>query len=109
MLPLTGQERRVAVFLLIIILSGTAINYAQKCSRQLRPVFCFDESYGKININTADAEMLREIPGVGNAIARRIIEYRRLNGPFADIEELRRVKGLNGSRFDRLKDAVCVE
>ncbi|HOU35649.1 MAG TPA: ComEA family DNA-binding protein [Candidatus Omnitrophota bacterium] len=109
MLPLTRQERRVAVFLFIVILAGAAMNYAQKRSRQLRPVFCFDQSYGKININTADAEMLREIPGVGRAIAQRIIDHRMLNGPFMDIEELRRVKGLNGSRFERLKDAVCLE
>jgi len=53
--------------------------------------------------------LLEEIPGIGNATAQRIINYRTLYGPFRDIEGLRKIKGLNGTRFERLKDAVCVE
>jgi len=109
MIPFTKQESRAAVFLALVILSGAAIGYARKQSAVLRPVFCFDRSYGRVNINTADTELLKELPGIGNTLARRIIDYRSVNGPFADIDALRRVKGLNGSRFERLKEAVCVE
>jgi competence ComEA-like helix-hairpin-helix protein len=109
MLPLTRQERRVALFLMIVIVSGTAIDYARKQCAPLRAVLCLDPAYGKVNINAADKEMMKDVPGIGDAIAGRIIKYRDLNGPFGDIETLRKIKGLSGSRYDRLKDAVCVE
>jgi competence ComEA-like helix-hairpin-helix protein len=109
MIPLTKQERQMAVFLMSVVLAGIGISYVKKQSVPLRAVFCFDQSYGKININDADKEMMKEIPGVGDTIAQRIIDYRGSNGRFGDIEALRNVKGLNGSRFDRIKEAVCVQ
>jgi competence ComEA-like helix-hairpin-helix protein len=108
-LPLTKQERRVVLFLVIVILSGTGIDYARKQCAPLRAAFCFDPSYGKININTADKEMMKDIPGIGDIIAQRIIEYRGVNGPFDSIGALRKVKGLAGSRYGRIKEMICVE
>ena len=109
MLPLTRQERQMAVFLMSVVLAGVGISYMKKQSMLLRAVFCFDQAYGKVNINVADKEMMKDIPGVGDTIAQRIIDYRGTNGQFCDIESLRNVKGLNGSRFDKIKEAVCVE
>jgi competence ComEA-like helix-hairpin-helix protein len=108
-IPLTRQERRAALFIVLVILSGTGIDYARKQCVSLRAVFCLDPMYGKVNINSADKEMMKDVPGIGDTIARRIIEYRDLNGPFGDIETLRKVKGLGGSRYDRVKEAVRVE
>ena len=47
----------------------------------------------KIDINLDDAVELQKLPGIGPAMARRIIDYREANGPFERIEELMRVKG----------------
>ena len=60
----------------------------------------------KININTADATELDKLPGVGPALAGRIIEYRNANGPFKDGEELKKVKGLGESKYEKLKDKI---
>ena len=60
----------------------------------------------KININTADATELDKLPGVGPALAGRIIEYRNANGPFKDGEELKKVKGLGASKYEKLKDKI---
>ncbi|MFA5100389.1 MAG: ComEA family DNA-binding protein [Candidatus Omnitrophota bacterium] len=109
MISLTRQERRVVLFLMIVVLSGTAIDYVRKQCAPLRAAFCLEESYGKININSADKEAMKEISGIGDTIAQRIIDYRRANGPFDDIEDLRNVKGLEGSRYERIKEAICVE
>ena len=109
MVVLTKQERQMVVFLMSVFLAGIGISYIEKQSVVLKPVFCFDPSYGKININAADKEMMKEIPGIGDTIAQRIIDYRKANGSFDDIEALRKVKGLNNSRFDHIKEAVCVE
>jgi competence ComEA-like helix-hairpin-helix protein len=109
MLPLTKQERQVILFLMVVVLAGTAIDYAKKQSVQLRGIFCFDPAYGKININTADAAVMKELPGIGDTFAQRIIDYRLRKGSFADIEEVRKVPGMNGSRYERIKATIVVE
>jgi competence ComEA-like helix-hairpin-helix protein len=109
MLPITKQERRVVLFIMVVFLAGTAINYLGKQSVRIRAVFRFDPSYGKIDINCADKEMLKDIPGIGDTLAQRIIDFRAENGRYTQIEELRKVKGLNGSRYDRIKGTIYIE
>lgn len=60
----------------------------------------------KVNINTAGAAELDKLPGVGPALAGRIIEYRNANGPFKDGEELKKVKGLGAAKYEKLKDKI---
>lgn len=66
------------------------------------------ESSGKININTASATELEEIPGVGPAKAQAIIEYRETNGPFTAPEDLMKITGIKEKTFAKMKDSVCV-
>jgi len=106
---LTRQERQVVVFVMIVVIGGSAVNFAYKHCAAMRPVLRFNPSYGKININTADSRMLREIPGVGDTLSKRIIEYRYCNGPFVSADDLSRVKGFSGGRLDRARDFIAVE
>lgn len=64
---------------------------------------------GKVNINTASAEELDTLPGVGPSIAQRIIDYRTANGPFRSIEDLKNVRGIGDATFEKLKDKVTVQ
>jgi competence protein ComEA len=64
---------------------------------------------GKININTATIAELDTLPGIGPAIAQRIIEYRAQNGAFQKIEDLKKVRGIGDVLFDQIKDLVTVE
>ena len=66
-------------------------------------------SAGKVNINAASVEELDTLPGIGPAIAQRIVDYRTENGPFATIEDLMQVKGIGPSTFDELKARITVE
>jgi competence protein ComEA len=61
-----------------------------------------------ININTADAKELDRLPGVGPAMAQRIIEYRTTSGAFQAIEDLKKVHGMGGAKFEKLKDKVSL-
>lgn len=61
---------------------------------------------GKININTADKKELDQLPGVGPALAERIIEYRNTNGPFKDITELKKVSGIGDAKYRQIKDKI---
>lgn len=63
---------------------------------------------GKVDINLADAALLETLPGVGPAIAGRIIEYREMNGAFETIEEIQAVKGIGSATFEGIKDLIAV-
>jgi competence ComEA-like helix-hairpin-helix protein len=59
-----------------------------------------------VDLNRAGRDELVGLPGIGPVLARRIIDYRRLNGPFTTREDLRRVKGIGPKIFSRIKDRV---
>jgi competence protein ComEA len=64
---------------------------------------------GPININTATQAEFESLPGIGPAIAQRIIDYRETNGPFTSIDQLQNVSGIGPAIFDQIKDLVTVE
>jgi competence protein ComEA len=66
------------------------------------------QTTGKVNINTATAEELDTLPGIGPAIAQRIIEYRQTSGPFQSIEEIKKVSGIGDKLFEQLKELITV-
>ena len=63
---------------------------------------------GPININTASAEELDALPGIGPAMAKRIIEYRETEGAFTAIEDIKKVKGIGEAKFEKMKDKICL-
>ena len=62
----------------------------------------------KININTADADELSVLPGIGPVLADRIITYRKENGPFLAKEELSNVRGIGSTVLDALLDYITI-
>lgn len=54
-----------------------------------------------VDLNTATAEELDTLPGIGESLARRIIAYREANGPFGSIEEIMEVSGIGEAEFSR--------
>ena len=62
----------------------------------------------KISINTADSTTLIKLPGIGPALAQRIIDYRQKTGSFKTVDELQKVRGIGTTKFTALKDKVCL-
>lgn len=61
-----------------------------------------------VNINTADEKALDTLPGVGPAMAKRIIEYREAEGAFQSPEDIKKVRGIGEAKFAKLKDKICI-
>ena len=63
---------------------------------------------GLVNINTADAEMLKTLPGIGDAKAADIIAYREEHGAFSSIEDIKNVSGIGESIYNRISSGITV-
>lgn len=62
-----------------------------------------------LNINTADAKALDELPGIGQTLAERIIAYREENGGFAAISDITLVDGIGSDTFERIKHLITIK
>ena len=83
--------------------SGSTGNSSPSANQNTQTV-----SDGRININTASAAQLTDLPGIGNTLAARIIDYRVKNGNFLRIEDIRNVSGIGERRFEAIKDLITV-
>ncbi|MBQ1867698.1 MULTISPECIES: helix-hairpin-helix domain-containing protein [Selenomonas] len=66
------------------------------------------EKGGLVNINTADEKELDSLPGIGPAMAKRIIEYRETEGSFQRIEDIKKIKGIGEAKFAKIRDKICL-
>jgi len=66
------------------------------------------QSSQKIDINRAEPWLLEALPGIGEVLAQRIVDYRSENGPFKRIEDLLKVSGIGEATFEKIKDYITV-
>lgn len=94
------RTHRILTFILCLglVLAPTAA-LAQKSKSTLTE---------KVNLNTATAEQLQTLPGIGPALAKSIIEHRTKTGKFTKIEELLNIKGVGEKKFQKIKDRLVV-
>jgi len=62
----------------------------------------------KIDINRAEAWLLQALPGIGEVRAQAIVDYRRQNGQFHNINELIKVKGIGATTYEKIKHLITV-
>lgn len=64
---------------------------------------------GLVNLNTADAQALKTLSGIGDSKAQAILAYREEHGGFSSIEEIMQVPGIKESTFSKIKDKIAVK
>ena len=64
---------------------------------------------GKLNINTATAEQVAQLPGVSPKKAQGLIDYRTKNGNFKNFEDLQKIPGIQQKKINKLKDFIIFE
>lgn len=110
--------------------SGTSVNQAQPLEdgqqvyvptvqeaeeRNLAPAASEIQESGNstgnemVNLNTADAETLKTLSGIGDSKAQAILAYREEHGAFSSIEEIMQVPGIKESTFSMIKDKIAVK
>lgn len=110
------RYRIVVCALMLVALAGGALYNARFSesapkvvySASLEQVEAAAEQPLLIDINTADAERLEELPQVGPSTAEAIMEYRRANGSFGTLEELEDVPGIGPSTLEEIKPFATV-
>jgi comEA protein len=99
---------------LVFVLTGPSGNPLAQSSNQSQssqsssPAQAQPPAAAPLNLNTATVTELAKLPGIGPAVAARIVEHRQKNGGFKKIEELMNVKGIGEKTFLKLKSLVTV-
>jgi competence protein ComEA len=96
---------------LVFVLAVLAPVWAQTTAKTVEPAKAAAEpaKLAVVNINTANANQLAELKGVGPKVAETIIKHREANGPFKKPEDLMNVKGVGQKLFDQNKDRIVVK
>lgn len=61
----------------------------------------------EVDVNTADESELKQLPGIGPTLSRRIVELRATSGPFRRVNDLDRVKGIGAKKIERMRPYLC--
>jgi len=96
---------KLAPYLLIALTAATPACSREEMSHESRQKE--EASRPCLDLNTARAEELVELPGIGHALARKIIEHRERHGPFRRPEEVIIVEGLSGRKYRAIAGLVC--
>jgi competence protein ComEA len=111
MFSLTPRERRVFVFLAVLIFCGALMRLLNVKSdaafipgdkNQIQENF-------PINVNTANIDELTKIPGIGYVTAARMINYRTNNGLFNSADDLKKVKGIGDRKLEMMKGYIALD
>ena len=117
----TSEEKKILIFIVVIIITGSLIEYISfpllpeikpEESESNRPVSdeidsgAVSHPVSRVDINSANAEQLIALPGIGPSIAGRIINTRIETGGFSSVEDLLKVKGIGEKKLTKLKPLV---
>lgn len=108
MSSLTQEERKVLVFLLSVALAGVGVSYTAKVFTPVERIARLESDFGKVDLNSADKDALKSVPGIGEKLAGRIIALREEKAGLSDIEQIKEVKGVTSGKFDKIKNYLVV-
>ena len=122
MLNLTKQEKGVIIFLAGMAVLGLGIKIVRSSGQDLEleikasEIAPVQQNIDQIllqarivNINKDEKEKIVSLPGIGPVLSRRIIEYRKINGPYQKPDQLMDVSGIGPKKFEQIKKYIVVK
>lgn len=91
-----------------VIKDGEQIYVEKKISNSIAKSSRSTQKNGILNINRASAKELERLPGIGPVLASRIIDYRKINGSFASVDDLKKIPGIGGSKLEKFRALIRV-
>ncbi|MBF0569782.1 MAG: helix-hairpin-helix domain-containing protein [Candidatus Omnitrophica bacterium] len=111
MIHLTQQERQVFLFVGLVIVAGLGLDLSLKGhGDRVRVLHILDDPsfFPRVNVNTASFEDLVALPRMNPTTAHAIIDYRKANGPFKTLEDVRIAAGISKGKWRRLEGCLKV-
>ncbi len=112
MLYLTKQERNILSFIAATMLLGSCLHYAAQKYPLLRKkidLINSDKLYPKTDINSASFDELIKIPYIGKYTANKIIQFRDKYNGFTSLEQLKQIKGIRKTNYEKFYKYLTVE
>jgi competence protein ComEA len=105
--PIASRRLVAGILSALLVLSATAPGRAAP-QVPARGASAKAAPSAPVDVNTASAADLQTVPGIGKALAQRIVEFREKNGPFGEVADLVKVRGIGEKSIQRLKPYLTV-
>ncbi len=99
---MSKREILVLAILIAVLIALNIVNYAKRERLKANTLVVVEEIAVKISINTAQTDELDVLPGIGPALADRIVVYRKKHGPFKTVEDIKKVKGIGNKLLEKM-------
>jgi competence protein ComEA len=122
MLPETPSSRRAILrprdqtVIAAVVLFGIVLLLVQRLSVSLSSTDKVDIRQAQrqpvqflVNINAAGWPEIAQLPGIGETLARRVVDSREREGPFRSVSDLRRVRGFGQVTLERIEPHICID
>jgi len=93
---------------LIQAAGGTSANANLNGLKLHIPILGEEQDSQKVDINRAEVWLLEALPGIGETLAQRIVDYRQQNGPFLNTNQIAKVAGIGSATYEQIKNLITV-
>lgn len=105
---LAGRRFAAGILVAMLLVTGVAPGWAASPPSPGRSSSAKPAPAEPVDVNTATTADLETVPGIGQALAQRIVEFREKNGPFDQVDDLIKVRGIGEKSILRLKPYLTV-